>query len=238
MQEAGFQYSGTELELFEKATNWKSYITSQFKQNISGRVLEVGTGIGAFIPWLMNPNVTQWTCLEPDIKFGELLRQKYSKEISEGKLEVKTGYLKDIPESEKYDTILYLDVLEHIEDDHREMELSFQRLKSNGSIIVLAPALQFLYNEFDKNIGHYRRYNHQSLKCLTPKESKLESIRYFDSAGFMLSLGNKWFLKQSQPKLEQIMFWDKVIVPVSKVVDKMTAHAFGKNIVAIWKKTN
>lgn len=237
MQESGFQYSGSELELFEKALNWKSYITSQFKPFITGNVLEVGTGIGAFIPWLINPGVKRWTCLEPDAGFGQRLRQKYSAEIASDRLDIRTGYLKNIPETEKFDTILYLDVLEHIEDDRRELELSFERLRPGGTIIVLAPALQFLYNEFDKAIGHYRRYNHNTLTQVAPPNSKLVSIRYFDSAGFILSLGNKWILKKAQPNLSQIMFWDRVVVPVSRVIDTVTGHTFGKNIVAIWQKS-
>lgn len=236
MQESGFQYSGAELELFEKALNWKAYITSQFKDHVSGKVLEVGTGIGAFIPWVINPSVEKWTCMEPDAGFGKILKNKYADEITKGKIEIKTGYMKDVPETEKFDTILYLDVLEHIQDDRLELALAYNKLNPGGKIVVLAPALQFLYNEFDKAIGHYRRYSYGTLKELTPADSKLLHIKYFDSAGFVLSLGNKWFLKQSQPNLKQIMFWDKAVVPISKVVDRMTINAFGKNIIAIWEK--
>ena len=57
----------------------------------------------------------------------------------------------------KYDTILYIDVLEHIEDDYAEIKHAMGLLTSGGRIIIVSPAHNWLYNPCDKAVGHFRR---------------------------------------------------------------------------------
>ena len=61
-----FKYAGSELELFEKARNWKAYWRAQIAGFVRGEVLEVGAGIGANTLTLAGLEYQRWTCLEPD----------------------------------------------------------------------------------------------------------------------------------------------------------------------------
>ena len=62
-------------------------------------------------------------------------------------------------QEKKFDTILYMDVLEHIENDEKEINKALKQLNSGGYLIFFVPAYQFLYSDFDKAIGHIKRYN-------------------------------------------------------------------------------
>jgi hypothetical protein len=113
--------------------------------------------------------------------------------------EVVTGTVAYLPSSREFDVILYIDVLEHIEDDGREMERAASHLKPNGIIIVLSPAYQRLFTSFDEEIGYFRRYTQASLTAAAPPGFHLERMLYVDSAGMLASLGNRFLLNSRMP---------------------------------------
>jgi hypothetical protein len=136
-----------------------------------------------------------------------------------------------------FDSILYIDVLEHIEEDRVELERAARRLRERGSIVVLSPAHPFLYSAFDKSIGHVRRYNARMMRSLQPAGLELERTFYMDSVGMLLSLGNRLILNAGMPGPAQIRLWDRVFVRCSRVVDPLTRGRLGKSIVGIWRLT-
>lgn len=231
------EYIGNELEIFKEATTWKKYFSQIMRNYIRGNVLEVGAGIGGTTQFLWNERCESWTCLEPDPALAKELGESIAAEKDKHRCEVKTCLLGDLPEGESYDTILYIDVLEHIEDDEDEVKRAIRRLSEGGSLIVLSPAHQWLYSEFDKSIGHYRRYTKASLKKLTPSGAKLADIRYLDSVGMFASIANRVLLRQSLPNRKQIRFWDRKMIPVSRVLDPVLGYAVGKSTLAVWNRT-
>ncbi|HUS24313.1 MAG TPA: class I SAM-dependent methyltransferase, partial [Candidatus Binatia bacterium] len=111
------RYAGSELELFAAATRWKSYALGGLRALARGRVLEVGAGRGANVAYLAGPAVTRWVCLEPDpALLSAIARDDPRVEPIEGTSE----QLADRPSS--FDTVFYIDVLEHIADDAGELE--------------------------------------------------------------------------------------------------------------------
>ena len=135
----------------------------------------------------------------------------------------------------KFKTIFVCDVLEHIEDDKSEIKLAANLLSKEGRLVVLAPAFQFLFSEWDRALGHYRRYNAEMLKSLTPHNLVFEKCRYIDSIGFLASLINRIILKQKNISNSQIELWDRIMVPLSRVTDILFHQYFGKSVLAVWK---
>ncbi|MDF2116091.1 class I SAM-dependent methyltransferase [Roseiarcaceae bacterium H3SJ34-1] len=230
-------YVGDELELFRTARNWKAYLREVLGRYLNGNVAEIGAGIGATAEVLAdNPSVKSWLCVEPDpqqVAKIELL-------IAEGKLPkyvtALASSIKEIPSVPTFDSIIYVDVLEHIEHDRTEVEEAAKRLAPGGRLVVLGPAWQFLFSEFDKSIGHYRRYTLSSLRQLMPAGVEETDAFYLDGVGFLASLANKMFLKQGMPTLSQIQTWDSLMVPVSRITDNITSRFIGRSVVIIWTK--
>jgi SAM-dependent methyltransferase len=148
---------------------------------------------------------------------------------------VHQGILADLPDGECFDTILYIDVLEHIEDDYTEVQRAAAHLKPGGCLVVLAPAHQWLFSPFDRAIGHYRRYTRSSLRQLSPQGLTDIRVKYLDSVGLLASLSNRW-LKQRLPTVGQIQLWDAWMVPVSRVLDPLLQYAIGKSVLGVWRK--
>lgn len=229
-------YIGDELEVFRLATNWKSYLRQTLEPYIQGEVAEVGAGLGATCEALIGcQGVTQWLCIEPD---AEMAAQISAINFADRAVqpEIMAGTLQDLPDRRSFDTIIYIDVLEHIEADKAELELAWSRLKSGGRIVVLAPAFQALYSPFDKAIGHFRRYKKSSLRNIAPKDAREVTAFYRDGVGFLASLANRMLLQQNMPTVRQIRLWDGIMVRISRVTDHLTFPFFGRSVIIVWEK--
>lgn len=227
-----YAYVGSELDLFMNATNWKAYWSASVRPYVRGRVLDVGAGLGATFDYLHSA-AESWTCLEPDQELSSRLKQRLSTHPKPP--EVTCGTIDLLPRDTKFDTVLYIDVLEHIEDDRRELAAVSEHMSARSSLIVLSPAFPFLYSPFDKSVGHWRRYTKRSLTSLTPAGLTLTKVFFLDGIGVFASALAR-ATRRAQPSTSQIQFWDKAIVPVSRVTDALTKPLFGRSIIAVWTK--
>ena len=190
-----YKYPGDELILFQNATHWKTYFSRIIRPYIKGTVLEAGAGIGGTTTLLNDGSSPKWILLEPDASLSKSLQQKIDLKALPANTILQTGTIDNI--IEKYDTILYIDVMEHIEADKIEMQKAAARLNEGGHIIILSPAFPTLYSPFDKAIGHFRRYTRKTMSGLSPGGLRIVHNRYYDSAGFFASLMNKLFFPNS-----------------------------------------
>lgn len=231
-----YKYAGKELDLFADVHNWKSYWSSRIRHLIRGDVLEVGAGIGSNTPYLDSGGIGRWLCIEPDPELAARLGRNLEQRVGQSKYETACGTTKNLDPNVKFDTILYIDVLEHIEDDGGELETAANLLRAGGRLMILSPAHQRLFTPFDAAVGHFRRYNGTMLRSISPASLRLEQLWYLDSAGLLLSAGNRLFLHQSMPSKAQLVFWDKCMIPVSRFLDRCFLGTAGKSIMGIWQR--
>jgi SAM-dependent methyltransferase len=231
-----YDYVGTELELFANARRWKGYLRRVIAPYLGPDVLEVGAGIGATTAALYDGVARRWACLEPDARLATRLREAIASGTLPFCCEATIGTIDAVPESPAFDTALYIDVLEHIEDDRMELERVARRLKPGGRVVVLAPAHPFLYSPFDRAIGHFRRYTRRMLHDLRPAGLEFIAAWYLDSAGLLASLGNRLLLRQSMPTPRQVAVWDRVLVRASEWLDPLTFGRLGKSVLAVWER--
>ncbi|MBX9602277.1 MAG: methyltransferase domain-containing protein [Bryobacteraceae bacterium] len=222
-----YTYEGCELDLFAKATRWKAYWRDQIAGFVHGRVLEVGAGIGANAHALARLEFDSWLSLEPDANLASRIE-------TGPKHRVRVGTLAAV--DERFDVILYIDVLEHIADDRAEVGLAARRLYPGGSLVVLAPAHPFLFTPFDSAVGHYRRYTRASLRAVIPPELEPRKLVYLDAAGLLASLGNRLLLQSAHPNDAQILAWDRFLVPLSRLLDPLLLGRVGKSVLGVWSK--
>lgn len=227
-----YQYAGSELEIFEKAHNWKAYLRRSMQPYLAGSVLEVGAGLGANTRQFVGLHFDRWTCLEPDMSLAE--------QIEPGgplldRHKVIIGDLEALDPALRFDAILYVDVLEHIEDDAGELRRAASHLSRGGTLIVLSPAHPWLFTPFDRAIGHYRRYTKESLQAVSPPHLCREKLQYLDSAGLLALLGNRLLLHSSMPTVGQVRTWDSVLVPCSRLLDPLLCGTVGKSVLGVWR---
>jgi len=129
---------------------------------------------------------------------------------------------------------LYVNVLEHIEDDLAELVLVRDTLISKGRVLIFVPAMPILYGQFDKLIGHFRRYRKKGLKEKCEAAGlKVLKLQWFDMIGSF-----PWFIKYRllrSVKMEPaaVGIYDRVVVPVARPLEKLVSPPFGKNLLLI-----
>lgn len=225
------KYPGKELEIFDKAILWRKYLFKKIKKYIGKEILEVGAGMGSFTKNYFQ-NDQKIVLSELDANLLEILNDRFKKFSN---IQIKSKYTKNI--ENQFDSILYISVLEHIEDDIREIKTALDKLKNGGRVIICVPAHNYMYSKFDKEIGHFRRYEINFFKKLKFHNANVEKCFMIDSMGWIIYFLNKiFFKKEDYPSKLKVMIWDKFFVPLSIILDFITFYKFGKNILCIIRK--
>lgn len=232
---ADYSYPGEELDIFQRARNWKRYIKKQVRPFLHGKILEVGAGIGTNTILLFSGREMRWDCVEPDASLVERLEARISARNLSGRVRTVHGTLQSLPKQARYDTVLYIDVLEHIPDDAGELKAASMHLNPDGHLLVLAPAHEPLMSPFDQHIGHLRRYSRSSLLAVAPDWLRPVRLRYLDSAGLTASLMNRHLLKSAMPTASNVLLWDRLLVPCSFLLDPLLNYRVGKSLLAVWR---
>ena len=169
------------------------------------------------------------TLIEPDKNLYNFLKKKFKKTLI-----IKNQSIRKV--KNKFDVVIYFDVLEHIKKDFKEIEIAKKRLNKNGYLIFSVPAFQSFYSDFDKSVGHHKRYNKNDfLKFSKISNLQIEKLIYYDSIGFLFLLLNKLFsLKQSNLK-NKIFLWN-LLIPLSKILDFLLFNFIGKSLLCVFKK--
>lgn len=219
------------IKRFDLAKNWRSYQLSLIKKYVDNKILEIGPGGGEIIENFINEK-NQITLIDNDLEMCGVLNEKFknNKNVNIFNSNIKFT-------TQKYDTILYMDVIEHIEKDIDELNLACDRLTNNGKLVIVVPAFNFLFSDYDKDVGHYRRYEKKDFKnYIENKNLKIISLKYFDSLGFFILTLVKLFNFKARGSADfGIKLWN-LLVPVSRLFDKLFFHRFGKSLICVIEK--
>ncbi len=227
------KYPEIALERFDKSNFWIFYFVLKIRKFLKDGILEVGAGCGSFTKGYMK-NFQSITLTDTDEGSYNLLKKNF---INEKNINVLNSNIEDI--DSRFNTLLYFNVLEHIEDDKLEIKNALEKLNYGGHLIILVPAHQKIYSNLDKAVGHYRRYNINFFKENKFKNSEIVKLHYLDFFGYALYYLNKiFFKKETYPTAVKIFIWDKISTPLTTIVDFFTGYKFGKNILCIYRKTS
>ena len=225
------KYDGWELIAFDKASNFREYQLQLISKFITGDAAEIGPGRGSVVNNYIK-KIESLELYEPSSNLYYLLKKRYK---FNKKIKVINNTFKK--NKKKFNTIIYFDVLEHIQDDKDEINIALNNLKKNGYLIINVPAFNQLYSEFDKEVGHFKRYQKKDFKNILDKKKyqKIE-MKYYDSIGFILALLSRIFRLNFRKNFkDKIFFWNSLI-PLSKIFDKLTFNLFGKSLMIVIKK--
>lgn len=233
-------YIGKDLEAMSFAVNYHRWILDGFRPYLGEHIVEVGAGTGNFSRLLLAESPRALSLVEPSEMFEHL-------EGNISTIETKTNVslyhsifrnaADTIAAKSRPDTIIYINVLEHIDDDLGELRTIYQTLADGGHCLIFVPALQALYGDFDRKVGHFRRYAKRELeeKCRTAGFDIVRS-RYFDLVGII-----PWFIKYRILRSDDlspsaVTLYDKLAVPVVKKFENLVNVPLGKNVLMVIRK--
>jgi 2-polyprenyl-3-methyl-5-hydroxy-6-metoxy-1,4-benzoquinol methylase len=231
-------YVGKDLEAMSFAVNYHKWILEEFRPFLGKKLVEVGAGTGSFSEMLIDEKPENLALVEPSEMF-KFLEQN----ISQFDTSVSVNYYNSIFSEaagtlrEKPDTIIYVNVLEHIEDDSAELEKVYETLAPGGHCLIFVPALMSLYGAFDEKVGHFRRYTKGELEEKGKAAGfKIVKSKYFDFVGIF-----PWYIKYKLLKSDSlesgaVEAYDKFAVPVTKQFERFLKFPVGKNILTVLQK--
>lgn len=224
------------LETMKAAVNYNEWIFSNFKPYIGSKIIELGAGIGNFIDFLHDRDLV--VAVDYDKQSIKHLHDTYShrQNIEILDMDITSS---DILKLKKYcpDTVILLNVLEHIEDDDLALSNIFEILDRKGKVLIQVPAMEVLYGSFDIIAGHYRRYNKKSLKeKLRRAGFDITSIYYMNAISTFGWFLNYRILKRKKIPSSQVLFLDRYLIPLQRKIESISRPPFGLSLIAIAEK--
>lgn len=238
MESVQVNYVGKDLEAMDFAENYHRWMLEIFKPFIGRNIVEVGAGTGSFSKLLLEIDFQSLDLIEPSEMFRELESKIPRSPTVSLHRNIFTRVADQFEKSAMQpDTIFYVNVLEHIDDDRTELAAVNRALADGGHLCVFVPALEYLYSEFDKRLGHWRRYTKTDLEIkLREAGFSIRIARYFDLPGIL-----PWFVKfrlmrslSMESKL--VKMYDNVAVPLIKRIENIVNPPVGKNVLVVAQK--
>lgn len=225
------------LNIFAHTNNFNSWMYETISSHCSGRILEIGSGIGNISQYLLKSNSN---VVLSDIRTDYLihLRNRFptAKRIVKLNLEIIDFSSEAVLDLGQFDTIVALNVIEHIEHDDLAISNCYKLLKPGGKIIILVPAYQIIYNKIDQELAHYKRYSSHSIqKLLIEKHFLVVESKYFNFVGLIGWIFFGIISKQRKlPKRPVGIF--EAFVPLFKIIDFLLLNKMGLSVITIAKK--
>jgi glycosyltransferase involved in cell wall biosynthesis len=220
------------LEDFDKYADWTfEKISSQLGE----RVLEVGSGIGSLARRLTDKPALFLSDI--DDGYLDILRKKFIHCPNVKVLHYNIEEFAPLAAETEPDTIICLNVLEHIQDDKSVLRNFFKTLGVGGRLILLVPASPFLYADIDRNIGHARRYSRKDLvEKLEEAGFEIENVFFLNRIGWLGWLIAGKIFRNKRIKWTHIRI-HKWLMPLCRLVDRLIPAPFGLSLVAVSRKT-
>jgi SAM-dependent methyltransferase len=227
------QYFGKDLEAMSFARNYHRWILAEFLPYLGESIAEVGAGVGNFSKLILETNIKSLKAFEPSQNMYPLLQKVLGQDK---RATAVNDFFGRSHTAQRFDSILYINVLEHIEDDVSELSNVREALNPNGHLLIFVPALPWLYSDFDRQVGHFRRYVKKDLVELTQQSGfSVVDARYFDVAGIIPWYINFVLLKNSIGG-GSVSLYDRLVVPAMRIVERLVTPPIGKNVLLVAKK--
>jgi len=226
----------SDLEIMNGAQNYRAWIYNHIKPFLGNRILEIGAGIGNITEFLGDKELVVGIDVNPDCV--SYLKTKFISRNNFNFFQYDIGK-PDVLKLVKYnfDTVICINVLEHVEQDLDALNNIYKLLQKNGMAVIYVPAFNFLFGTVDKSLKHYRRYNKKHLaKLITQAELSNLNTFYVNFIGVFGWFLNNKILRRKEESKKQILFFDKNILPWVSKIEKGISLPFGLSLISICKK--
>jgi 2-polyprenyl-3-methyl-5-hydroxy-6-metoxy-1,4-benzoquinol methylase len=227
----------SDLEQMSRAPRYLAYQYEQIQPYLGRRILEVGTGIGNITERIL-PGVDLLVGLEPNVTcFDEVTRRL----AGHPALQLVNSAIEDVGteglQRHDFDTVLCINVLEHILDDRSITEKFAQVLAAGGQLVLIVPSPRWSYGVIDKAVGHYRRYSRADVVGLVARAGLTVRVsRYFNPIGLLGWLYNAKVARIQQQSDLQIAVFDRLVVPLQRRLERWLPVPVGQSLLVVATK--
>ena len=231
-----FTYSGTELDAVAEASNYYDWIVDAFAGSLGKRIIEAGAGIGTVSQLILDTAAPEALLLiEPATNNIPELQRRFS---HDPRVRVFQGYLDEIGDSFPADTVIAVNVMEHVERDADFLRAARRTLNSDGSLLLLVPAVPAIYGSLDRAFDHFRRYTKPGLrKLLVDAGFEIETLHYLNGIGVAAWFFAGRVLHRTTLGRAQVHFYDRWVIPWLRRFESKIHPPIGQSLLAIARKS-
>ena len=220
------------LESLDDALNYRDWIVDLAAPHLGERLLEVGAGHGTFTERFADFGSV--VAVEPGEYAAARLGERFGRRRS--------GHDR-VPASPRtsttdgFDAAVMINVLEHIDDEQAILADLHRRLGADGHLVLWVPAFMMLFSDFDRRLGHHRRYRRRSARKLVEANGfEVVTSRYVNLPGWF-----SWLLMVRLAGIEPtnaatIRIFDRWIVPVVRWIEDRVRMPFGQSIFLVARR--
>ncbi len=223
-----------DLRQMQRAVNYRRWQFEMIEPFLGERILEVGGGIGNFTPWLAEKS-REVVSVEPNRYCFEQLEEN-TRQLQNVRTLQATVETLDVAlgTDMKFDSVVMMNVLEHIQNDGLTLIELSKRLAFGGRLVILVPAGSWAFGKVDERLGHYRRYSKRYSRSLFAGAGlRIEYMRYYNFIGIWGWWWNAKFGKLESQNDAQIRFFDRRVVPLISRVERWICPPLGQSILVV-----
>jgi SAM-dependent methyltransferase len=237
----GWHYPNIELDSMAFAVNYHRWILEALQPFLGKHILEVGAGRGSLSELLIESGTQSLTALEPSANMYPQLVHRLAaigaSHVESRQCTLLQAFADQARPPRQPDSIVYVNVLEHIEADEAELRAAHDVLPSGGRVLIFAPAHQWLMGSLDRRIGHVRRYSMRELTAKCQKAGfRICRASHFDFFGIAPWWLKYRLLKSSRVETGTVRLYDRCIVPIARAIERKVHPPIGKNLIVVGEK--
>ena len=233
------RYAADDLETMQEARRYTDHVFRLVRPFLGSRVLEVGSGIGTMTRRLVD--VAEMVVgIEPNPNCTARIQEAMA---SHPRFTLRTCHFEECEPAElasqRFESVLLVNVLEHIEEDVNALSAFKRILVPGGRVVVFVPALQMAYGPLDAELGHHRRYSKRTLRAAF-EAAGLEQVRlrYTNPIGLAGWMYNAHISKSTKHSLAQVKLFETLIAPWALPLERLLPPPIGLSLIAVGRRAS
>ncbi|MEO7502642.1 MAG: class I SAM-dependent methyltransferase [Gemmatimonadaceae bacterium] len=215
--------------------NYYRWLLRRFSPYVGAEVLEIGAGTGTFSRLLLTlPQVKRLIAIEPsDNNFPQLSRRLANQE----RATTVKGYLEGSAPPQSVDSLIAVNVLEHIERDDDILRQAWEIARQDATLLLFVPAVPAIFGSLDTAFEHFRRYTKESLRNSVETAGwSIERLGYMNIPGILPWFVSGRVLRRTSISGAEARLYDSLVVPVTAAIEDRVSMPIGQSLLAIARK--
>lgn len=232
------RYAADDLETMQEARRYTDHVFGLVRPFLGSRVLEVGSGIGTISSRLVD--VAEMVVgIEPNPNCTERIQAVMGRHP---RFTLRTCHFEECEPAElaslRFDSVLLVNVLEHIEQDVNSLKAFERILVPGGRVVVFVPALHMAYGPLDAELGHHRRYSKRTLRAAFENAGlEIVRLRYTNPIGLAGWMYNSHISKSTRHSLAQVKLFETLVAPWALPLERLVPPPIGLSLIAVGRRT-
>ncbi len=225
---------GLEQDVGANQRRYKAYQWELVQPYVGRSLLEVGAGLGELAARVSGLDRHVVTDVDPAAVASMAARFEGRPEVEARVLDLSASPAGADDTGEPVDAVLAVNVLEHIDDDAEALRRMAALARPGGCVVIWVPGYMQLYGEFDRVVGHVRRYTPSTLRAAFERAGLqpvlVKPVNFLGGIAWWLTV-RRGGVGGQRPRLVRI--YDRCVVPVTRFVERRVTPPFGQSVLGV-----